>query len=48
MEEDDILLAEALKRLMNKNVSTSTMEEVMEELNISKEELEAAEDVAIE
>ena len=48
MEENYILLEETLGRLMDKNASTSTMEEVMEELNISKEELESAGDVVLE
>lgn len=49
IEEDYQLLAEATKRLADNNSSSVTpMEDVLNELDITEEELNAAEDVVIE
>lgn len=47
IEEDYLLLLEANQRLADNN-TFSSMEETMKELNISQEELAAAEDVELE
>ena len=47
IEEDYLLLLEAKQRLADNN-TFSSMEETMKELNISQEELAAAEDVELE
>ena len=48
IEEDYLLLIEATKRLADNNAPTTPMDEVMKELGITDEEIDAAEDVEIE
>ena len=48
IEEDYVLLIEAIKRLENSDGTTCTMEAVMKELGVSEEEVTSAEDVEIE
>lgn len=48
IEEDYLLLIEATKRLADNNAPTTPMVEVMKELGITDEEIDAAEDVEIE
>ena len=48
IEEDYMLLLEAVERLTHNAKPDVSMDEVLKELGISNEELEAAEDVAIE
>ncbi len=48
IEEDYMLLLEAVERLAHNAKPTVSMDEVLKELGISNEELESAEDVAIE
>lgn len=48
IEEDYLLLIEATKRLADNNAPSTPMDEVMKELGITDEEIDAAEDVEIE
>lgn len=48
IEEDYTLLLEATQRLANNKAPTSSMEEVMNELGITEEDLEKVEDPDIE
>ena len=48
IEEDYLLLLEATKRLADDTKPTTPLSDVMKELGITQEELDAAEDVVIE
>ena len=48
IEEDYLLLREAMERLSTNTAPATPMDDVMQELGVTKEELDAAEDVAIE
>ena len=48
IEEDYFLLIEATKRLAENSAPTTPMDEVIKELGITDEEIDAAEDVEIE
>ena len=48
IEEDYLLLREAMERLSTNTAPTTSMDDVMRELGITKEALDAAEDVVIE
>ena len=48
IEEDYLLLLEATKRLADNTESSTPLSDVMKELGITQEELDAAEDVVIE
>ena len=48
IEEDYLLLREAMTRLSSNTTPATPMDDVMRELGIAEEELDAAEDVVIE
>ena len=48
IEEDYLLLREAMERLSTNTAPATPMHDVMQELGITEEELDAAEDVVIE
>ena len=48
IEEDYLLLREAMERLSTNTAPTTPMDDVMRELGITEEALDAAEDVGIE
>lgn len=48
IEEDYLLLCEAMERLANNTAPTTSMDSLMRELGITEDEIDAAEDVAIE